>query len=185
MIWENRSTVTPLISWDNELTGALAKVVDLMHKPQFQVYLAEIFGRAQALVRGVPADTTLEEFCQLLRQSEPVAQRLLALKVRKAVGGAGDSAPAMAAHIFKEFFEALVKGRSRYFQRRREAGLPERPASTNDCSLAKAVDAFVLDAPFGNWEVILSLAVAGVETAAAAEEAARLAELMDGMCITD
>lgn len=49
------------------------------------------------------------------------------------------------------------------------------------CFLAKAIDGFVLDARFGDWEVIQNLVVASAETAEADQDAARLADQMDGM----
>jgi len=106
---------------------------------------------------------------------------LVEVKVGKAKAEDPARAPGAAAHIFKEFFAALVKGRGRYFQRRREAGHPEHDPNAESCFLAKAIDGFVLDTPFGNWEVIQNLVVASAETADADQDAARLADQMDGM----
>lgn len=48
-------------------------------------------------------------------QSEPLAVKLVEVKVGKAKAEDPARAPGAAAHIFKEFFAALVKGRGRYF----------------------------------------------------------------------
>lgn len=168
MAWHLRHTITGFSRWDNHIVRAFADVGVPMKKREFQTYMTDMFFAARDLVERADEDTTLEEFCRGFGRSDPMAA-ILKKNVVAGEAAAGhsqakrDAAPAKAEKIFRLFFDAVVKGRGRYFQRRLEAGLPVRPAGAVDCPLAIAVDHFELAAPFYQWDVIQPLVAADVE----------------------
>jgi len=169
MAWHLRPTITGMSRWDMQICRAFEGtdvngVLVGMKKRPFQTYLTNMFDAALDLVLLADEDTSLEEFCRVFGRADKMATKLMEIVVAGArTQEEREAAPAKAEHIFVLFFDAVVKGRGRFFQRRVEAGLPARPPNAVNCLLALAVDRFELAAPFYQWDLIQPLVAVDVE----------------------
>lgn len=114
---------------------------------EVQSFLRAMFDQATGLVtrRQMPAGMTLPDFCRVFGWTNPLAMTI------------NDEA------VFSELFEALIFGRARYIQRGEETGWAEMGSARPGCPLALAIDAFVLAAPFVDWESDRVLVAADVD----------------------